>query len=229
MIWRHRKINIPPLKAALCFENPTVSLSLSQLIAPPPSAETSHVHHHTSFSTPFQIIHIFAASPASFLGFHTITFHCTILFHLSFSLLIIFINFFVFGAGYGGWNCDLSMRINLSQVVGRRIQFINQWLRITIQSKSGNCLSSCWFVLFFPCFYISCLINIVSGWYWSWSNSGEGHKSNEKLPKVNWLQHVNAIDNFSCQDKFLSSSFLFSLEPQKPPTEGAMGSRYDML
>ncbi|KAL5856966.1 hypothetical protein ACOSQ3_004424 [Xanthoceras sorbifolium] len=58
----------------------------------------------------------------------------------------------------------------------------------------------------------------------NWSNSGEGHKSDEKL-KVNWLQHASALDNFSRQDKFLSLNSLFSLETQKPPTAGAMGTR----
>ncbi|WCJ18349.1 ATP-dependent DNA helicase Q-like 4A [Euphorbia peplus] len=47
-------------------------------------------------------------------------------------------------------------------------------------------------------------------------------KCDEKLPKVNWLQHFNALDNFSSQKKFLSSNFLFSLEKQKPHIEGSM-------
>ncbi|KAK9044368.1 hypothetical protein V6N11_072674 [Hibiscus sabdariffa] len=54
------------------------------------------------------------------------------------------------------------------------------------------------------------------------SNSGEGYKCDDKLPKVNWLQHVDAHDKFSCQKKFLSTNFLFSLEKQKPSTLGQM-------
>ncbi|TXG53728.1 hypothetical protein EZV62_018984 [Acer yangbiense] len=60
----------------------------------------------------------------------------------------------------------------------------------------------------------------------NWSNSGEGQKSNEKLPKVNWLQHASALDNFLRQDKLLNSNFLFSLETQKPRTVGAMSPRF---
>ncbi|KAL5176217.1 ATP-dependent DNA helicase Q-like 4A [Glycine soja] len=36
-------------------------------------------------------------------------------------------------------------------------------------------------------------------------------------PKVNLLQHANALENFSSQAKFLSSTFLFSVPPKKPP------------
>ncbi|XVF01151.1 hypothetical protein REPUB_Repub04eG0063700 [Reevesia pubescens] len=59
----------------------------------------------------------------------------------------------------------------------------------------------------------------------SQSNSGEGYKNDDKPPKVNWLQHVDAHDKFSCQKKFLGTNFLFSLETQKPCTQGAMGAR----
>ncbi|XP_038989126.1 ATP-dependent DNA helicase Q-like 4A [Phoenix dactylifera] len=46
----------------------------------------------------------------------------------------------------------------------------------------------------------------------------------DKPPKVNWLHHVAAFENFSCQEKFLNSNFLFSLSPQKPrPEESAEG------
>ncbi|XWS62821.1 hypothetical protein CRYUN_Cryun06bG0043500 [Craigia yunnanensis] len=55
----------------------------------------------------------------------------------------------------------------------------------------------------------------------SQSNSGEGYKYDDKLPKVNWLWHVDAHDKFSCQKKFLCANFLFSLERQKPSTQGA--------
>lgn len=64
---------------------------------------------------------------------------------------------------------------------------------------------------------------------WSHSDSGEGYKCNDKLPRVNWLQHASAHDNFSSQEKFLTSNFLFSLEAQKPHTEGAMSARYDHI
>ncbi|XP_044512347.1 ATP-dependent DNA helicase Q-like 4A isoform X2 [Mangifera indica] len=61
--------------------------------------------------------------------------------------------------------------------------------------------------------------------YMSWSNCSEGDKCDNKLPKVNWLQHVNAHDNFVHQNKFLTSGFLYSLETQKPCAEGAMAAR----
>ncbi|XP_012071305.1 ATP-dependent DNA helicase Q-like 4A isoform X1 [Jatropha curcas] len=57
------------------------------------------------------------------------------------------------------------------------------------------------------------------------SNSSEAYKCDEKLPKLNWSQHVNAHDNFSSQKKFLSSNFLFSLESQKRHIEGSMAIR----
>ncbi|XP_041012179.1 ATP-dependent DNA helicase Q-like 4A [Juglans microcarpa x Juglans regia] len=58
----------------------------------------------------------------------------------------------------------------------------------------------------------------------SGSNPGQGFKYNDKLLKVNWSQHANAHENFSCQNKFLSSNFLFSLSSQKPCAEGEMGT-----
>ncbi|XVE93247.1 hypothetical protein REPUB_Repub01dG0173900 [Reevesia pubescens] len=59
------------------------------------------------------------------------------------------------------------------------------------------------------------------------SNSGECYKKyDDTLPKVNWLQHVDAHDNFSCQKKFMCTNFLFSLEAQKPCRPGAMGARF---
>uniref|UniRef100_A0A5B7ATW1 DNA 3'-5' helicase n=1 Tax=Davidia involucrata TaxID=16924 RepID=A0A5B7ATW1_DAVIN len=57
------------------------------------------------------------------------------------------------------------------------------------------------------------------------SNSLGGSKCGVKSPKVNWLQHANAHDKFSSQNKFLSSNFLFSLSTQKPCAEGSMGAR----
>ncbi|KAJ1385672.1 P-loop containing nucleoside triphosphate hydrolase [Sesbania bispinosa] len=48
------------------------------------------------------------------------------------------------------------------------------------------------------------------------ANSAEGVKCNDKIPQVNWLPHANAHENFSCQAKFLSSNFLFSVPTKKP-------------
>ncbi|GAV61187.1 DEAD domain-containing protein/Helicase_C domain-containing protein/HRDC domain-containing protein/RQC domain-containing protein [Cephalotus follicularis] len=59
----------------------------------------------------------------------------------------------------------------------------------------------------------------------SLSNLSGGNRQKEKLPEDNWLQHANAHDHFSCQNKFLSSNFLFSLATQKLPAEGEMGAR----
>lgn len=53
----------------------------------------------------------------------------------------------------------------------------------------------------------------------SGGNSVGGSKCVDKPPKVNWLQHANALDSFSNQKELLSSNFLFSLSKQKPPTE----------
>lgn len=49
--------------------------------------------------------------------------------------------------------------------------------------------------------------------------------SKDKLPKVNWTQHATAHENFSCQDKFLTSNFLFSLPTQKPCVREQMNAR----
>lgn len=49
--------------------------------------------------------------------------------------------------------------------------------------------------------------------------------SKDKLPKVNWTQHAAAHDNFSCQDKFLSSNILFSLPTQRPCAREEMNAR----
>ncbi|KAI3956125.1 hypothetical protein MKW98_027439 [Papaver atlanticum] len=43
----------------------------------------------------------------------------------------------------------------------------------------------------------------------------------ENHPKFNLSQHASALDGFSCQNRFLSSSFLYSLPTQKPSSEGA--------
>ncbi|KAI3990902.1 hypothetical protein MKX01_026086 [Papaver californicum] len=45
-------------------------------------------------------------------------------------------------------------------------------------------------------------------------------KSSEKSPKLNWTQHASAHNGFQCQNKFLSSTFLYSLPTQKPSSEG---------
>lgn len=45
--------------------------------------------------------------------------------------------------------------------------------------------------------------------------SANGNKS----IKTNWLNHTSAFEEFSCQEKFLSSAFLFSLSTQKPQPE----------
>ncbi|XP_072962259.1 ATP-dependent DNA helicase Q-like 4A isoform X2 [Typha angustifolia] len=50
-------------------------------------------------------------------------------------------------------------------------------------------------------------------------NLGSSH--NDKPTKINWMHHAAAFENFSCQDKFLSSSFLYSLPTQKPRAESA--------
>ncbi|CBI29757.3 unnamed protein product, partial [Vitis vinifera] len=63
----------------------------------------------------------------------------------------------------------------------------------------------------------------------SGSNLGEGFKSDEKCPKVNWSQHANAHDNFLSPNKFLGSNFLFSLLTQRPCTNKEMGVRYVTL
>ncbi|XP_009787118.1 ATP-dependent DNA helicase Q-like 4A isoform X2 [Nicotiana sylvestris] len=56
-------------------------------------------------------------------------------------------------------------------------------------------------------------------------NSAGGSMSKDKLPKVNWTQHATAHENFSCQDKFLTSNFLFSLPTQKPCVREQMNAR----
>ncbi|KAI3866744.1 hypothetical protein MKX03_015986 [Papaver bracteatum] len=46
----------------------------------------------------------------------------------------------------------------------------------------------------------------------------------ENHPKFNLSQHASALDGFSCQNRFLSSSFLYSLPTQRPSSEGAPGA-----
>ncbi|KAF9602134.1 hypothetical protein IFM89_025179 [Coptis chinensis] len=58
-------------------------------------------------------------------------------------------------------------------------------------------------------------VNLPSGNKLSKDSSCDG-----KLPKVNWSQHVSAHNNFSCQNEFVTSNFLYSLPTQKPSGEG---------
>ncbi|KAK4739629.1 hypothetical protein R3W88_003326 [Solanum pinnatisectum] len=57
------------------------------------------------------------------------------------------------------------------------------------------------------------------------ANSAGGSMSKDKLPKANWTQHATAHDNFSCQDKFLSSNILFSLPTQRHCAREEMDAR----
>lgn len=66
----------------------------------------------------------------------------------------------------------------------------------------------------------------VGGVHISGNGSNGVSASGEKCPRTNWSQHVKAHANFSNQDKFLSSNFLFSLSTQKPCLEDAMAVRY---
>lgn len=58
-------------------------------------------------------------------------------------------------------------------------------------------------------------------------------QANNKLPRVNWPQHANAIEGSSSKDDFLSSSFLFSLPTQRPNPEanreGMLSLRYALI
>ncbi|KAK7328296.1 hypothetical protein VNO77_22399 [Canavalia gladiata] len=51
------------------------------------------------------------------------------------------------------------------------------------------------------------------------ANSAQGLKCDDNIPQVNWRNHANAHENFSCQAKFLSSNFLFSVSSKKPCNE----------
>lgn len=59
----------------------------------------------------------------------------------------------------------------------------------------------------------------------SGTNSVGGSKCGDKLPRVNWLQHANAHDSFSNQNKLLSSNFLYSLSAQKSCTGASTSVR----
>nr|XP_043630024.1 ATP-dependent DNA helicase Q-like 4A [Erigeron canadensis] len=56
------------------------------------------------------------------------------------------------------------------------------------------------------------------------NNFGGSSKYVDKPMKDNWSQHAKIHDNISNQDKFLKSSFLFSLSTQKPCADGAMSA-----
>lgn len=57
-----------------------------------------------------------------------------------------------------------------------------------------------------------------------------GSSCGTKLPKTNWQHHAAAFEDLSCQGKYLSSGFLFSLPSQKPcaeeRAEGVSSTRY---
>ncbi|XP_054776776.1 ATP-dependent DNA helicase Q-like 4A isoform X1 [Prosopis cineraria] len=55
---------------------------------------------------------------------------------------------------------------------------------------------------------------------------GETNSASDGLPKVNWLDHASAHENFSCQNRFLTFNFLFSLPTQKPSSEEAFCGRF---
>ncbi|KAL3350088.1 hypothetical protein AABB24_022887 [Solanum stoloniferum] len=57
------------------------------------------------------------------------------------------------------------------------------------------------------------------------ANSAGGSMSKDKIPKANWRQHATAHDNFSCQDKFLSSNILLSLPTQRHCAREEMNAR----
>ncbi|XP_071729839.1 ATP-dependent DNA helicase Q-like 4A [Rutidosis leptorrhynchoides] len=54
------------------------------------------------------------------------------------------------------------------------------------------------------------------------NNFNGGSKHVDKSKRDNWSQHAKAQHNFSKQDEFLKSNFLFSLSSQKPCAAGAM-------
>ncbi|KMZ60342.1 ATP-dependent DNA helicase Q-like 4A [Zostera marina] len=47
-------------------------------------------------------------------------------------------------------------------------------------------------------------------------NQIKGSVFDNGVPRVNWTHHIKARENFSCQEKFLSEHFLYSLSKQKP-------------
>lgn len=52
------------------------------------------------------------------------------------------------------------------------------------------------------------------------TDSDENYKGKDKLPQTNWSHHLQQLDNFSSLNKFLSSSFIFSLPGQNPTAAG---------
>ncbi|XP_076915597.1 ATP-dependent DNA helicase Q-like 4A [Bidens hawaiensis] len=61
------------------------------------------------------------------------------------------------------------------------------------------------------------------------NNFGGASKHVDKLKRDNWSQHAKTHHNFSNQDKFFNSSFVFSLPTQKPCVEGAMAASLRLL
>ncbi|KAI9103562.1 hypothetical protein K1719_023185 [Acacia pycnantha] len=55
---------------------------------------------------------------------------------------------------------------------------------------------------------------------------GQTNSASDGLPKVNWLDHASAHENFSRQNRFLTSNFLFSLPTQKPCSGEALCGRF---
>ncbi|KAF1882424.1 hypothetical protein Lal_00039072, partial [Lupinus albus] len=58
------------------------------------------------------------------------------------------------------------------------------------------------------------------------ANLVAGVNSNDKIPKLNWLQHANAHENFSTQARFLTSNFIYSLPADNPSYQQANGQRF---
>ncbi|KAK9134720.1 hypothetical protein Syun_014050 [Stephania yunnanensis] len=66
---------------------------------------------------------------------------------------------------------------------------------------------------------------MMGGAYTSTRSLGSNLKCDKIAPRLNWSQHASAHDNFSRQNKFLTSNFLFSLSIQKPQPEEAEVAR----
>ncbi|OIV91529.1 hypothetical protein TanjilG_08941 [Lupinus angustifolius] len=61
------------------------------------------------------------------------------------------------------------------------------------------------------------------------ANLAAGVNSNDKIPKLNWLQHANAHENFSTQAMFLTSNFIYSLPAENPSYQQPNGGRCSYL
>ncbi|KAK9081904.1 hypothetical protein Syun_030741 [Stephania yunnanensis] len=67
---------------------------------------------------------------------------------------------------------------------------------------------------------------VYKAWVMTFTRSlGSNLKCDKIAPRLNWSQHASAHDNFSRQNKFLTSNFLFSLSIQKPQPEEAEVAR----